>query len=105
MKYSIIILSVTLSFFLGRESKELGSFCKQQSTYVTDSFQPNTLEGRYHFNYIQLKDNDTVYRCGKSKIYHPTTTHGSFKICKSKVYKLTVKKAKSLGMRHCKCSG
>lgn len=107
MKYSILILSITLSFFLGRESKELFKATNPfQPTYSLDKFQPNTLSN-YTINdsIYQLKETDTVYRCGQSKIYHPTTAHASFKRCKSKVYKLTVKRAKKLGMRHCKCSG
>lgn len=102
LKTTIFILAITLSFFLGRESK----------TAIADTEVPRTIqlgppEIQSFNNYIPLQLNDTtkVYRCGQSKIYHPSLSHGSFKRCKSKVYILTVKTANELGMRHCKCSG
>ena len=105
LKNTSIILVILLSFFLGRESKQVKSINESQPTFLTDSFQVDSKYGVDGlFNTIQLESNsDIVYRCGQSKIYHPTTTHGSFKRCKSKVYELTVEKAIELGMRHCKC--
>jgi len=105
LKNTSIILVILLSFFLGRVSKQMKSVNEIQPTYLTDSFQVGSkyeVEGFY--NTLQSEsDSDIVYRCGQSKIYHPTTSHASFKRCKSKVYELTVKRAKELGMRHCKC--
>ena len=105
LKYITISLALILSFFLGRESKELEAPSKVQPNYFSDTLQKteqNSLEDL--FTPPQLLDNKTiVYRCGKSMIYHPTLSHASFKRCKSKVSELTVEKAKELGMRHCKC--
>ena len=44
-----------------------------------------------------------VYVCGKSKIYHKSNTHSSFKRCKSNVRKITESQAKKEGKRVCKC--
>lgn len=107
----ILMLSVTLSFFLGRESKELVLANNKLTYHNTSSLKKNAITNEQapflamEFNEALQKETDTVYRCGQSKIYHPTTSHSSFKRCKSKVYKLTVARAKELGMRHCKCSG
>ena len=105
LKNTSIILLILLSFLLGRESKQTKSFNEIQPTYLTDSFQVDSkhdVDGI--FNTLQsVSNSDIVYRCGRSKIYHPTKTHASFNRCKSKVYELTVKRAKELGMRHCKC--
>jgi len=105
LKNTSIFLLIVLSFFLGRESKQLNSVNEIQPTFVTDSFQ---VDSKYKvdkfYNTLQPESNlDIVYRCGQSKIYHPTTSHASFKRCKSKVYKLTIERAKELGMRRCKC--
>ena len=102
MKSLVFGLAIFLSFFLGRESKDLNMVKEMKSQYVSDTFEVQSFSVNPTLN---LSDSTTVYRCGKSKIYHPTTRHSSFKRCKSKVSKLTVKQAKSLGMRHCKCSG
>ncbi|WP_299278367.1 hypothetical protein [uncultured Psychroserpens sp.] len=109
MKYSIVVLAITLSFFLGRESKNVAPKQYIPSSHIPNSFnnsQVGTESLFYTPNNIQvrLEPKDTVFRCGQSKIYHPTLSHGSFKNCKSKVYKLTVERAKELGMRHCRCS-
>lgn len=45
----------------------------------------------------------TVYVCGKSKIYHKTTSHSALGRCKSGITKITESKAKRLGKRVCKC--
>jgi len=99
-KQTTIILAIALSFFLGRESK--GVNVNYSPTLNTQSLD-NGKRAVDIRNLLYKNDTDTVYRCGKSKIYHPTLQHGSFKICKSMVTKLTVKDAKSMGMRHCKC--
>ncbi len=103
-----VILSIVLSFFLGRESKGFNGDYKS-SHNKQEQYEPYALDAHTNFNedtlILREKETDTVYRCGQSKIYHPTTSHSSFKRCKSKVYNLTVKRAKNLGMRHCKCSG
>ncbi|WP_353780108.1 hypothetical protein [Winogradskyella sp. 3972H.M.0a.05] len=104
MKTTLFILAITLSFFLGRESKTLND----NPSYITSpSFQSDLDPIQSFSNYTLPVLNDTtkVYRCGQSKIYHPSTSHASFKRCKSTVYILSVKRAKELGMRHCKCSG
>lgn len=112
-KQTTVLLAITLAFFLGRESKGGNTYYPRASGYNTIQ-QQNThfLEAKKNLSYnrtqvLRLQENntDTVYRCGKSKIYHPTLLHGSFKICRSKVTKLTIEDAKSKGMRHCKCSG
>lgn len=105
LKNISIILVILLSFFFGRESKQVNSVNEIQPTYLTDSFQVDSkYEVDRFYNTLQPGINsDIVYRCGQSKIYHPTTKHASFKRCKSKVYELTVKRAKELDMRHCKC--
>jgi len=105
LKNTSIILVIVLSFFLGRESQQLNSVNEIQPTFLTDSFH---VDSKYEVDkfYSTLQpesSSNIVYRCGKSKIYHPTKTHASFKQCKSKVYELTVQKAMELGMRHCKC--
>nr|WP_321237559.1 hypothetical protein [uncultured Psychroserpens sp.] len=112
LKYTILILATTLAFFLGRESKILVPNQPLTNAYTPNSFNSNAVKQKrensasYLPNNIQvrLELSDSVYRCGQSKIYHPKLTHGSFKNCKSKVYKLTVERAKELGMRHCRCS-
>ncbi|MEZ4854175.1 hypothetical protein [Flavobacterium sp.] len=56
----------------------------------------------------EIKTNDVdkiVYVCGKSDIYHPTTSHASFKRCKSKILEMTEKEAIASGRRKCKCKG
>jgi len=107
-KHITIVLAIILSFFLGRESKGFNTLYCPQIELSEDLNTPNFLSknNSVYKNSLELnlKLTDTVYRCGQSKIYHPTITHGSFKLCKSKVYKLTIKRAKELGMRHCKCS-
>ncbi|WP_117880203.1 hypothetical protein [Aureibaculum luteum] len=105
LKNTSIIIVILLIFFLGRESKQVKSVYESQPTYLKDSFEDDSKhEVDGIFNTIQEESNsDIVYRCGQSKIYHPTTSHASFKRCKSKVYELTVERAKELGMRHCKC--
>lgn len=106
LKYITVSFAIIVSFFLGRESKELETPDKIQPSYFSDTLQKkeqNSLEDL--FTPLQaLSNNIIVYRCGKSKIYHPTKKHASFKRCKSKVYELTIERAKELGMRHCKCS-
>ena len=113
-KQTTVILAITLAFFLGRESKGFNTYSYYPETfnYTTNTQSTRKLEAVNNaiFNTnkilrLQEKNKDTVYRCGQSKIYHPTLKHGSFKICRSKVTKLTVEEAKSKGMRHCKCSG
>lgn len=107
LKNTIFFLAITLSFFLGRESKTVISTYSVQPTYLSDSFK-TVPQNSFDNSYTPLKmesGTDIVYRCGKSKIYHPTKAHGSFKNCKLKVYELTIKKAKELGLRHCKCAG
>ena len=109
MKYSMIMLAIILSFFLGRESKSVVPNQYIPNTHIPNSFNSRQIENENSFyipNNIQtrLEPTDTVFRCGQSKIYHPTLSHGSFKNCKSQVYKLTVERAKELRMRHCRCS-
>lgn len=103
-KQTAVILAIVLAFFLGRESKGFNTaHTKPQVPQASLTYASiNETEAVYS---LILQANDTVYRCGKSKIYHPTLQHGSFKRCKSKITKLTVKQAGKLGMRHCKCSG
>lgn len=83
---------------------------ENNKAYTTESFTNSIQTNQFESSTIVktssevLQDDEViVYRCGKSKIYHPTTRHSSFKRCTSGITKLTVKKAKSLGMRHCKC--
>lgn len=107
-RYLIILLAIITAFFLGRESKEIDTSNNFQPNYFSDSLQKtpsNTFnQDNLYTPLQQLNDETIVYRCGHSKIYHPSKNHASFKRCKSKVYELTVKRAKELGMRHCKCS-
>lgn len=100
----ITLLAIIISFFLGRQSVGVvGTSNELPSQYLSDSSGlPNTYLIQKPF--LEEKSTDTVFRCGKSRIYHPTKTHASFKRCKPKVYELTAKRAKELGMRHCKCS-
>lgn len=51
----------------------------------------------------EINLNDTVYVCGKSNVYHTSITHSALDRCKSGITKMTLKKAKSLGKRACKC--
>ena len=107
LQKTTMVLSVVLAFFLGRESKGFNAHEELQPNYGQESYKPYFLNGGYYDGKILRlveNDKDTVYRCGKSKIYHPTLKHGSFKICRSRITKLTVGKAKRLGMRRCKCS-
>ncbi len=113
-KQTTVILAITLAFFLGRESKGFNTYSYYPETvnHTIKAQDIRALEAENNVtfntnNVLRLQENntDTVYRCGQSKIYHPTLKHGSFKICRSKVTKLTVEEAKSKGMRHCKCSG
>jgi hypothetical protein len=46
---------------------------------------------------------NTVYVCGKSKIYHRSKSHSALGRCKSGIKKMTESKAKNLGKRVCKC--
>ncbi len=104
LKNVIIIIVIISSFFLGRESKPIQSVDKIQPLYFTDSFQVDNDQLDGFYNRLSIEGgSDIVYRCGQSKIYHPSKTHASFKRCKSKVYELTVERAKKIGMRHCKC--
>lgn len=113
-KQTTVILAITLAFFLGRESKGGNTYLYYPETFSDTIKQKQTplLEiendvSSYNNKLLRLQENntDTVYRCGLSEIYHPTLEHGSFKICRSKVTKLTIEEAKSKGMRHCRCSG
>ena len=105
LKYASIAGLFLVSFFLGRQSVVLKPTDNPSGEYSI--YSPVVKDSVYLMNNYQIKENVTgkVYRCGKSMIYHPTKEHGSFKICKSKVYELTVGQARKLGMRHCKCSG
>lgn len=105
-KQTTVILAITLAFFLGRESKGFNNndFNEINHARTINSRALNSSESVFYDRIpLHEKATDTVYRCGKSKIYHPTLQHGSFKICKSIVTKLTIKEAKNIGMRHCKC--
>ena len=108
LKYLTILLTIITAFLLGRKSNEIDSSNNFQPRYFSDSLQKIRSNTIYQDNSLMpnqaLDDNTIVYRCGHSNIYHPSKNHASFKRCKSKVYELTVKRAKELGMRHCKCS-
>lgn len=103
--YSAIITLFLVSFSLGRQSVVLERTDPSSGNYSTAS--PELKQNSYLIGSYPTKENITgkVYRCGNSGIYHPTKTHGFFKICKAKVYELTVEQARKLGMRHCKCAG
>lgn len=102
-KQKTVILAIVLAFFLGRESKGFNTYYTKEHPVVPEVKYVIENEVLPEVKSDILSINDTVYRCGKSKIYHKSLEHGSFKICKSKITKLTVKYAKSLGMRQCKC--
>ncbi len=105
LKNITISLAIITTFFLGRESKQVEISNRLQPYYFTDTLQ-HTISNNFKDIYAPLQslENSTiVYRCGQSKIYHPTKSHASFKRCKSTIYELTVERAKELGMRHCKC--
>ncbi|NER17020.1 hypothetical protein [Spongiivirga citrea] len=106
LKDPLFLLVVALSFFLGRESKELNLFNDNEPPHNANirAVIPNNVDNSY-FTIPLESIKDSVYRCGKSKVYHPTLKHGAFKICKSKVTKLTQEKAIEQGLRHCKCPG
>lgn len=106
IEYCIIIFGLVISFIIGRESSSFNNK-NYETPFKPNSYQSITPIDINAFNNslkTEEKNGDIVYQCGKSKIYHPTLSHASFKKCKSKVTKLTVKKAKNIGMRHCKCS-
>jgi len=105
LRYITVSLAIIISFILGRESKEFDNSNRTQPNYFSDTLQKTRLNSfKEVYTPLQPLNSAIVYRCGQSKIYHPTKTHASFKRCKSKVYELTSKRAKELGMRHCKCS-
>jgi len=108
VKSLLFITSLIVSFFLGRESKHTNFENTIRANHSIIEYAPLELDPKNDFfNTIRefnQKETDTVYRCGQSKIYHPTTSHGSFKRCRSIVYKLTLERAQNLGLRHCKCN-
>ena len=100
--YGLFILIILISVFIGKEAVIEKNANSYEASYLADSFQAQPIQKNMP---LLVNDTTKVYRCGQSKIYHPTTRHASFKRCKSKIYVLTVKQAKQLGMRHCKCRG
>lgn len=53
--------------------------------------------------YSNIPVDRTVYVCGKSDIYHPTTSHSALGRCKSGITKWSESDAKEAGKRICKC--
>jgi len=99
-KHIVFLALLFVSFMFGRVNNTI-VHAENFNIIEVESFRQTKQASRI----ISFQNNNEtlVYRCGKSKIYHPTTRHSSFKRCNSGITKLTVKKAKSLGMRHCKC--
>ena len=73
----------------------LTSTGNQCSRTVTDS-------NSFCWQHLPTATNQTVWICGKSKIYHVSPNHGALKRCKSGIRKISLNEALSNGLRECK---